>query len=243
MSLSTSPADEEYFLSSRRFWNKEELSEAGTFGPQSSPPRRPLAIPGRGGRRSNAAPTLGRSSSSGVFEQGGTQRGKTGYKGWVGRSTNSGGRARAGDGEGAGGDGGGGGGLTSGANSDPEHWDSRPEEWGGQWIEGQSAALSCLSAADVERLLENESPLPATTVVCAAIVFLLAPDNQLPQDFCWPRGFETVARPTDEFLRRLNEVSGTTVSSFKARVLRVLLQKEEFLPAAIERQGGHAVAR
>lgn len=237
MSLSTSPADEEYFLSSRRFWNKEELSEIGTFGPQSPPPRRPPALPGRSGRRSNAAPTLGRSSSSGVFEQGGTQRGKTGYKGWVGRSTNSGGRSRPGGGEG--------GGDTTNvdANSDPERWGSRPEEGGGQWIEGQSAALSCLSAADVERLLENENPLPATTVVCAAIVFLLAPDNQLPEDFCWPRGFETVARPADEFLRRLNDVSGTTVSSFKARVLRVLLQKEEVLPAAIERQGGHAVAR
>lgn len=236
MSLSTSPADEEYFLSSRRFWNKEELTEIGTFGSQSPPPRRPPALPGRSGRRSNAAPTLGRSSSSGVLEPGGTQRGKMGYKGWVGRPTNSGGRARPGGSDG-------GGGTTSGANSDPEHCDTQPEEGGGQWIEGQSAALSCLSAADVERLLENENPPPATTVVCAAIVFLLAPDNQLPEDFCWPRGFETVARPAEEFLRRLNDVSGTTVSSFKARVLRVLLQKEEFLPAAIERQGGHAVAR
>lgn len=193
-------------------------------------------LPGRSGNRSTAAPALGRSrsSSSGVLEQGSTQRGKKGRKGLMGRFAIGGGRPPPNDKDG---------GTTKGASIDIGRWDSRPEEEGQEWVEGQSAALSCLAADDVERLLEDENPVPATTVVCAAIVFLLAPDNQVPEDFCWPRGFEVVARPADEFLRRLNDISGTTVSSFKARVLRFLLQKEEVLPAVIELQGGHAVAR
>ncbi|CAM9583014.1 unnamed protein product, partial [Hapterophycus canaliculatus] len=57
VSLSTTPADEEYFLSSRRFWSKEELGDSGSGGGVAfSPPahRRPPGHlrPGRGGHRS-----------------------------------------------------------------------------------------------------------------------------------------------------------------------------------------------
>ena len=38
VSLSTSPADEEYFLRSRRFWSEKELGVAGACGEMSPPP-------------------------------------------------------------------------------------------------------------------------------------------------------------------------------------------------------------
>lgn len=116
---------------------------------------------------------------------------------------------------------------------------SRSDRFGG----GNSAALSCLTVDDIERLLQEEDLLPATTAVCAAIVFLLAPEGQPPEDFYWPRGFEAVALPAEDFLLKLHTVSGSAGSSSKAQILRFVLQREHIMPAAIELQGGHAVAR
>ncbi|CAN0578725.1 unnamed protein product, partial [Ectocarpus sp. 12 AP-2014] len=85
-------------------------------------------------------------------------------------------------------------------------------------------------------------PLPATVAVCAAVVFLLGPEDQLPSDFLWPQGLEAVALPAEDFLRRLHDTSGQRASSSKAQFLAPVLQREHLLPEVIERQGGHAVA-
>lgn len=114
----------------------------------------------------------------------------------------------------------------------------RSDHFGG----GNSAALSCLTADDIELLVRERDPSPATTAVCTAIVILLAPEDQPPEDFCWPQGFESVALPAEPFLWRLYEASGSTGNPFKAHVLRFVLQRKDFLPAEIERQGEHAVA-
>lgn len=106
-----------------------------------------------------------------------------------------------------------------------------------------SSALACISPEDVERLLAEKRPIAGTTVVCAAVVFLLRPDDNVPEDFCWPQGFEAVARPADEFLLRLHEVGSRAVSAFKARALRFMLEREDVLPVAIESEGAHTVAR
>ena len=114
----------------------------------------------------------------------------------------------------------------------------RSDHFGG----GNSAALSCLTADDIELLVREKDPSPATTAVCTAIVILLAPEDQPPEDFCWPQGFKSIALPAEPFLWRLYEASGSTGNSFKAHVLSFVLQREGFLPAEIERQGEHAVA-
>lgn len=114
----------------------------------------------------------------------------------------------------------------------------RSDHFGG----GSSAALSCLTADDIELLVREQDPSPATTAVCTAIVILLAPEDQPPEDFCWPQGFKSVALPAEPFLWRLYEASGSTGNSFKAHVLSFVLQREGFLPVEIERQGEHAVA-
>lgn len=116
---------------------------------------------------------------------------------------------------------------------------SRPDRFRG----GNSAALSCLTVDDIEQILRTVDPLPATVAVCAAVVFLLTPEDQPPVDFLWPQGFEAVALPAEDFLWRLNEISGSTASSRKARFLAPVLQREYLLPEVIEREGGHAVAR
>lgn len=116
---------------------------------------------------------------------------------------------------------------------------SRPDRFGG----GSSAALSCLTVDGIEQILRELDPLPATVAVCAAVVFLLGPEDQLPSDFLWPQGFEAVALPAEDFLRRLHETSGQRASSSKAQFLAPVLQREHLLPEVIERQGGHAVAR
>lgn len=119
-----------------------------------------------------------------------------------------------------------------------EVW-SRPDRFGG----GNSAALSCLTVDDIEQVLREVDPLPATVAVCAAVVFLLSPEDQPPPDFLWPGGFEAVALPVEDFLWRLHEASGGTASSTKAHFLAPVLQRGDLLPEVIEREGGHAVAR
>lgn len=116
---------------------------------------------------------------------------------------------------------------------------SRPDRFGG----GSSAALSCLTVDDVEQVLREVDPLPATVAVCAAVVFLLSPEDQPPAEFLWPQGFEAVALPVEDFLWRLHEASGGAASSTKARFLVPVLQRRYLVPEVIERQGAHAVAR
>lgn len=116
---------------------------------------------------------------------------------------------------------------------------SRPDRFGG----GNSAALSCLTVDDIEQVLREVDPLPATVAVCAAVVFLLSPEDQPPANFLWPQGFEAVALPVEDFLWRLHEASGGTASSTKAQFLVPVLQREYLIPEVIERQGAHAVAR
>lgn len=116
---------------------------------------------------------------------------------------------------------------------------SRPDRFGG----GKSAALSCLTVDDVEQILREVDPSPATVAVSAAVVFLLAPDDQEPVDFLWPQAFEAVALPAEDFLLRLHRASGGTASLAKASFLAPVLQREHLLPGVIEQQGEHAVAR
>lgn len=116
---------------------------------------------------------------------------------------------------------------------------SRPDRFGG----GNSAALSCLTVDDIEQVLREVDPLPATVAVCAAVVFLLSPEDQPTVDFLWPQGFEAIALPVEDFLRRLHEASGGAANSSKARFLAPVLQREYLIPEVIEQQGGHAVAR
>lgn len=273
VSLSTSPADEEYFLSSRRFWSKEELGD--TRGGSSPPPphRRPpgtTARGGGGGGSKRLASTAGFAvSGRGDVDSGGAQRGgreRHGDGGGGGGGDNAGGvppnpqhrgpppprQARrprglgtdeqeAGHAAGSAGSArwqGQDGGDATGRGGEVDVW-SRPDRVGG----GSSAALSCLTVDGVEQVLREIDPLPATVAVCAAVVFLLAPEDQPPADFLWPQGFEAVAVPAEDFLLRLREASGRTASSHKAQFLVPVLQREELIPEVIERQGGHAVAR
>lgn len=104
-------------------------------------------------------------------------------------------------------------------------------------------ALTNLVPEDINSLLCERQPLPATTIVCAAVVYLLSPDESSPQDFCWPQGFEAVARPAEKFLQTLQTLHGAMVSSSKARILKPLLQRQDVLPVVIEQHGGHTVAR
>lgn len=285
VSLSTSLADEEYFLSSRRFWSKEELRNTGGCGPQvsSSLSRRRPPILRRGKRTAFAAASQGRSGFDGGLEQEtALRRDKGGCLGRAHRSRRhpTGGRGYLFRGDGVGmqqhgvelfGQGlmnrqedfprqtrrlqGLGTGVIGkvgvaqegeGVHGSKEHGIREgPDECGEniQWGSGKSAALSCLTAHDIEQLLREENPLPVTTAVCAAIVFLLAPDDRVPENFCWPQGFEAVAMPAADFLWRLHKSSALTASPFKARVLKLVLQREDTMPVAIERQGAHAVAR
>lgn len=104
-------------------------------------------------------------------------------------------------------------------------------------------ALADVSPADIEQLLGETEPPPATTVVCAAMVFLLAPEGKNPEGFSWPQGFEAWARPAEAFLQRLRDASSTAVSPSKAQALRSVLQTEDLLPVALEQGSGHTVAR
>lgn len=249
VSLSTSPADEEYFLRSRRFWSKEELGDTGNGCSPPPPHRRQPGTLTRGGGKHSALATdaavTGREATDGegsdradLFSErlpsSCHQKGlppprrarrSHGAPRSNGQETpTAGGSARqtqGGDGERGGAD----------------VW-SRPDRFGG----GNSAALSCLTVDDVEQVLREVDPLPATVAVCAAVVFLLSPEDQPPADFLWPQGFEAVALPVEDFLWRLHEASGTTASSTKARFLQPVLQREHLLPEVIELQGAHAVA-
>lgn len=125
-----------------------------------------------------------------------------------------------------------------GERGEADIW-SRPDRFRG----GNSAALSCLTVDDIEQVLREVDPLPATVAVCAAVVFLLSPEDQPPAGFLWPQGFEAVALPVEDFLWRLHEASGGTASSTKARFLAPVLQREDLVPEEIERQGEHAIAR
>lgn len=284
VSLSTSPADEEYFLRSRRFWSEKELGVAGACGELSPPPplRRRRSLGTRGGPNADGTGTGGSEQdapsrrSKGVYvnrlDPGGSGQLMNGGGGGYGGS----GRSLRGDGfdpqeprvdrfgPGAhnhrGGStprpsrhledlravsvgevGGSGEGALEGRDGeDRGHVDvwRRSDHFGG----GNSAALSCLTADDIEQLLREQHPSPATTAVCTAILILLAPEDQPPEDFCWPQGFGSVALPAEPFLWKLYEASGSTGNPFKAHILRFVLQKEEFLPAEIERRGEHAVA-
>lgn len=275
VSLSSSPADEEYFLSSRRFWSKEELGDArGGSSPPPTHRRPPGTIARGGGTGKRLASTAGFAVSGRGDVDGGAQRGA---------------RERYRDSGGGGGGGGGGDHNAGGIPPNPRHrgpprprqarpphdlgtdeqeaghtaWSAGSVRWQGQegaaaagqrgevdvWSRpdrvggGSSAALSCLTVDGVEQVLREIDPLPATVAVCAAVVFLLAPEDQPPADFLWPQGFEAVAVPAEDFLLRLHEASGRTASSSKARFLVPVLQREELIPEVIERQGGHAVAR
>lgn len=258
VSLSTSPADEEYFLSSRRFWSKEELGDTGSGSSPPPPHRRPPGTLTRGGKRSafTVAAASGRRGSDGS-QRSMTERLPDGRgdervdlfgkrlpsrqqrelppahqsrrlqdlraDGQAGRTAAGGApQNQGGDYEQEGG---------------ADVW-SRPDRFGG----GSSAALSCLTVDDIEQILRTVDPLPATVAVCAAVVFLLAPEDQPPVDFLWPQGFDAVALPAEDFLWRLHETSGSTASSAKARFLAPVLQREYLLPEEIERDAGHAVA-
>ncbi|CAM9898844.1 unnamed protein product, partial [Ectocarpus sp. 13 AM-2016] len=262
VSLSSSPADEEYFLSSRRFWSKEELGDSIGGSSTPAPHRRPPGTIARGGKRSGyttSAPAAsgrggdaqagqgdatGRSSNDGTDgDNGGTDifgerrqnhqqrdfpppRQQTRSSQGVSADGQEGGQFKAG-----------GGGGHSSERGGADVW-SRPDRFG----DGNSAALSCLTVDDIEQILREMDPLPATVAVCAAVVFLLGPEHQLPSDFLWPQGFEAVALPAEDFLRRLHETSGQRASSSKAQFLAPVLQREHLLPEVIERQGEHAVA-
>lgn len=282
VSLSSSAADEEYFLQSRRFWSKEELQTAGYYGAQQPfvPHRRPPSKLGRSGKC--VASGLGRSSSAGFLdEQSGTRKGD--YRGptdpaWsktevgVGRRgslvkepvndplvraavTRHGGGLSSHDSkrlqdlragilgrtEKTGGEG-----AENGTRQDrggAEVWTCSEKGDDPCRGDGGSAALACLTTGDVERLLIEDDPPPATRAVCAAILFLLAPDDHIPEDTRWPQGFEGVAIPAENFLRRLGDVSGRTATSLKARMLKFGLQRDDMLPTLMEQQGAHAVAR
>ncbi|CAB1117685.1 unnamed protein product [Ectocarpus sp. CCAP 1310/34] len=262
VSLSSSPADEEYFLSSRRFWSKEELGDS--MG-GSSPPalhRKPPGTIARGGKRSGYTMSAAAASGRGGGSEAG-QRDATGRLSNDGTYGDNGGadlfgerpqnhhqrgfppprqQTRSTQGVPAHGQEGGqfkagGGGGHSSERGGADVW-SRPDRFG----DGNSAALSCLTVDDIEQILRELNPLPATVAVCAAVVFLLGPEDQLPSDFLWPQGFEAVALPAEDFLRRLHETSGQRASSSKAQFLAPVLQREHLLPEVIERQGGHAVA-
>ena len=263
MSLSTSPADEEYFLRSRRFWSREELGETG--GGCSPPPphrRQPGTLTRGGDKRSTVtsdAAVTGREAVDGAPLRG-TKRLSDGegsdradlFSGRLPASRHQRGlppprRARRSQGGAPQSDGqearSTGGSVRRAPEGDGERggadvW-SRPDRFGG----GSSAALSCLTVDDIEQVLREVDPLPATVAVCAAVVFLLSPEDQPPADFLWPQGFEAVALPVEDFLWRLHEASGTTASSTKARSLVPVLQREHLIPELIERQGAHAVAR
>eukprot|EP00752_Nemacystus_decipiens_P009179 g8200.t1 len=260
VSLSTSPADEEYFLRSRRFWSKEELGDTG--GGCSPPPphrRHPAGTLTRGVKRSAfaaGAAVSGREATDGA-QFGGTERLSDGegseradlfserpanrhQRGLppprrtrrpMGPCVTEGQEIRTA-----------GGSARQAQRGDDERGDadvwSRPDRFGG----GSSAALSCLTVDDIEQVLREVDPLPATVAVCAAVVFLLSPEDQPPADFLWPQGFEAVALPVEDFLWRLHEASGGTASSTKARFLVPVLQREHLIPEEIERHGGHAVA-
>ena len=273
VSLSTSPADEEYFLSSRRFWSKEELGD--TRGGSSPPPphrRPPPGTTARGGKRlastAGFAVSGGRGDVTDGAQRGGQERTSNGGGGGGGGDDddNTGDmwpntqhrglppprQARRFHGLGAYGQAGHAaasgasssarqsqaGGGSDGDRGEADVW-SRPDRIGG----GRSAALSCLTVDGIEQVLREIDPLPATVAVCAAVVFLLAPEDQPPADFLWPQGFEAVAVPAEDFLLGLHEACGRTASSAKARFLVPVLQREHLIPEEIERQGGHAIAR
>lgn len=124
-----------------------------------------------------------------------------------------------------------------------DQWGVRTSDEGLPLPRVPSAALACISPADIERLMAETNPANATTVVCAAVAFLLAPDDNAPEDFCWPQGFEAIARPAEMFLKRLQNNSSRVANPFKARVLRFVLQREDILPVVVEQQVGRTAAR
>lgn len=281
VALSTSPADEEYFLSSRRFWTREELDlveNGGSFSGQTSPVRRrPKAVSGwKNSTRiyssgvpllhSNSIPTLDsrtilRGTKSGristperggriSFEDSGTSYPPVHYLDPPSHSRH-----------------------VQGLRSDVRHTDSRGNDKAenrncgdgrscstrrtvqpGRKMgsKGQqrlsftlhsSAALACITVDDIERLLQDDKPLDATTVVCAIVMSLIAPNHRVPEIVRWPPGFKAMAHDAGAFLTRLHDMSGRVVSPFKAQALRFVLQREDILPMVIEKQGGHTVAR
>lgn len=268
MCLSSSPADEEYFLSSRRFWSKEELGDTGGGSSPPPPHRRPPGTLTRGGKRSAFTAAAAASAASGRGGTDGSRRDMTerqqldaGSDDRVDlfgkrlpnrqqqrefppacQTTRLQGGLRT-DGQARR--------TAAGGEAPPQSqgddceqeggadvW-SRPDRFGG----GNSAALSCLTVDDIEQILRAVDPLPATVAVCAAVVFLLTQEDEPPVDFLWPQGFEAVALPAEDFLWRLHETSGCTASSTKAQFLAPVLQREYLLPEVIERDGEHAVAR
>lgn len=106
----------------------------------------------------------------------------------------------------------------------------------------KSSSLAGLTVQDIQSLLEEETPIPAAAVVCAAVAFLLSSDEKFPEGFHWPQGFEAVALPVNEFLDKLHDASRGEVSPFKARALKSIMQREDMLPMVIERQGQHSIA-
>lgn len=272
MSLSSSPADEEYFLSSRRFWSKEELGDTG--GGSSSPPphRRPPGTLTRGSKRlAFTAAAAAAASASGRGGADGSRRSMTERQQSDGgsddrvdlfgtrlpnrqqqqqrefppaRQTR---RLQGGfrtDGQAERTAAGGGGKAPPQSQGDDFEIEGGADVWSrpDQFGGGNSAALSCLTVDDIEQILRAVDPLPATVAVCAAVVFLLTQEDQPPVDFLWPQGFEAVALPAEDFLWRLHETSGHTASSTKAQFLAPVLQREYLLPEVIERDGEHAVA-
>lgn len=275
IALSTSPADEEYFLSSRRFWSKEELEvvENGGSGrgPTSPARRRPKTLPTwkTSRRLHNSGVALVHSSSIATIDSRTMQRGtrsrrmSTAERGSGIFYQDSGGshppvqslefpsQSR----------------RLQGLSSGVRHKDSGPKDRAkhrncgyvrlrvtrgcvqpGRKIDTEvtrhpSAALACITPDDIERLLLEVKPVNATTVVCAIVMSLLAPDDNVPENVCWPQGFEAMARDAVAFLSRLHETSGRAVNPFKARALRFVLQREDILPMVIEQQGAHTVAR
>lgn len=121
-------------------------------------------------------------------------------------------------------------------------WNQPGGDGANQEGEVKPLSLASLTAQDIQSLLEEETPIPAAAIVCAAVAFLLAPDDKLPEDFHWPQGFEAVALPVEDFLDKLHEASKGAVSSFKARVLKFVMQRRDMLPVVIEQQEQHAVA-
>lgn len=282
VALSTSPEDEEYFLSSRRFWSKKELevgeNRGSSSGPISQSQRRLQTLPRwRGGRyRGSLGVALARSVSTGAVDVRTGQRRISRRIACTGRARGnvcrhgrrshsavyhrlrSGNRHESGDTDRTIGDGGCVGENREGEldrdrgdtrlRTTPGNADSKrnPDSAETQRLSVAnhgSAALACITSADIEQLLLEVKPTNATTVVCAAVVFLLSSDDKVPADFRWPQGFAAVARRADDFLANLREKSGKVVSPFKAQVLQFVLQREDIMPMAIERQGGHTVAR
>ena len=263
LSLSRNPADEEYFLHSRRFWSKRELGDHKGVGNQSPPPsRRSLGLErskrcalgesvSEGGGISHEAAVCRRKSFGrdrtrwletrpryvDIYGQDaiGTQRGST-HHGTRFRSQGADVAISRG------------GGIRGREDDDRHKIKVEADVWGRtegddcDLVEGKPASLASLSAQDVQRLLKEDAPLSTTMAICAAVVFLLTPDDQAPEDFHWPQGFEAVAIPVEDFLRKLHEISGRTISSFKSRVLKFVMQRQDMLPVVIERQGRHTVA-